>query len=100
MKRLVGVALMVAGTAALADTSYPAGTAIGVAGGRYAMGQISSARHDQYMLDTQTGRLWIFVCMKKEDNIGTCGQMALQPVPYVDLQGQSAGYTAPPIPKQ
>jgi hypothetical protein len=32
-----------------------------VAGGRYAFGQSSAHTTDQFMLDTQTGRLWVLV---------------------------------------
>lgn len=35
-------------------------------GGRFVFGQISDFRSDQYMLDTQTGRLWKVVVLKSE----------------------------------
>lgn len=58
--------------------------------GRYAFGQISDFRRDQYMLDTQTGKLWKIVSHKpvlaKDANpkIEIEGFEVLQSVPYVD----------------
>jgi hypothetical protein len=54
-------------------TSKDAGRILSSASGRYVFGQISDFRRDQYMLDTQTGRLWrvVSVTFKKED--GTDG---------------------------
>ncbi len=43
--------------------------------GRYVFGQISEFRRDQYLLDTETGRLWVLVV--KEDS-----SYILQPIPY------------------
>lgn len=34
------------------------GGQLGVDGGRFVFGQVSEARRDQYLLDTQTGQLW------------------------------------------
>jgi hypothetical protein len=48
--------------------------------GRYVFGQISSMRADQYMLDTQTGRLWHLVV---DTNDAPC----LLPVPYKSIGG-------------
>jgi hypothetical protein len=49
-------------------------------GGRYVFGQISSMRADQYMLDTQTGRLWQLI-------VSTNNSVSLQPVTYCALDG-------------
>lgn len=49
-------------------------------GGRYVLGQISEARADQYLLDTQTGRLWEIV-------VDTNNANSLQEVPYKALDG-------------
>lgn len=46
--------------------------------GRYAIGQISDFRGDQYMLDTQTGRLWQIV-------VGKENRTKLQAVPFIQL---------------
>lgn len=53
---------------------------LSTSGGRYVFGQISSFRSDQYMLDTQTGRLW-------EAVTSTNGAVSLQEVPYVSTAG-------------
>lgn len=65
-------------------------------GGRFAFGQISSARVDQYMLDTATGRLWQLNCLQGNDTkkekgknntigIGDCASYGLVQVPYVTI---------------
>lgn len=54
---------------------------LAAAGGRYVFGQISSMRADQYLLDTQTGRVWQLVTDKD-------GKLNLQPVPYISMVGQ------------
>ena len=70
-------------------------TALSSGSGRFAFGQISSQRQDQYMLDTQTGRLWTTVCLKSE-GLGRCSSIALQPVPYGDNSGNPVSYLPPP----
>ena len=42
---------------ALAQNNIP-GAVIASSGGRFVFGQMSGSGVDQYMLDTQTGRLW------------------------------------------
>lgn len=37
------------------------GVQLGVDGGRFVLGQISEARADQFLLDTQTGQVWRLV---------------------------------------
>lgn len=60
--------------------------------GRFVFGQISEYRRDQYMLDTQTGRLWQIVTRKMKNPDGSevqgDGASILEPVPYLDLNGQ------------
>lgn len=68
------------------------GTALSAAGGRYAFGQISDARRDQFMLDTQTGRLWLMTCTQR-DSTNNCTSTALQPVLYVDIGGANFSMT-------
>jgi hypothetical protein len=63
---------------ASAQMSQPA--VLSVTGGRYVFGQISSMRADQFMLDTQTGRLWQLA-------VDTNGAPALQVVPYKSVAG-------------
>jgi hypothetical protein len=58
-------------------------------GGRYAFGQISRLGRDQYMLDTQTGRLWQLVCVQQsEGQDKTCKATVLQSIDYLDDQGK------------
>jgi hypothetical protein len=49
--------------------------------GRYVFGQISDSNKDQYMLDTQTGRLWR---IGESSDVGT----HLKAIPYKDEQGK------------
>jgi hypothetical protein len=49
--------------------------------GRYVFGQISDSSKDQYMLDTQTGRLWR---IGESSDVGT----HLKAIPYKDEQGK------------
>lgn len=75
-------------------------------GGRFVFGQISDYRRDQFMLDTQTGRLWkITVRTPPKNADGTQpagdGIEFLNPVPYADGDGILIGknnnwnFTAP-----
>lgn len=58
------------------------GTVLATAGGRYVFGQISSARLDQYMLDTQTGKVWQVQCAKKSaDGLG-CDSSLFVPMAF------------------
>ncbi len=57
-------------------------------GGRFVLGQISDFRQDQYLLDTQTGRLWQIVESKG-------GGSKLQPVKYIQIFGDEL-YTPEP----
>lgn len=60
--------------------------------GRFVFGQISEYRRDQYMLDTQTGRLWVSVARKAKNPDGSevpgDGFLILDPVPYSDFEGK------------
>lgn len=60
--------------------------------GRYVFGQISEYRRDQYMLDTQTGRLWQIVTRtpKNVDGADASGDgfTILSPVPYTAIDGK------------
>lgn len=59
----------------------PTGKVLGCAGGRFVFGQISDSSKDQYMLDTQTGRLWR---IGESSDVGT----HLRGIPYKDEQGK------------
>lgn len=60
--------------------------------GRFVFGQISDWRRDQYMLDTQTGRLWKIVSRNYKNPDGTDvpgdGYVVLDIVPYLDLENK------------
>lgn len=75
-------------------------------GGRFVFGQISDFRRDQFMLDTQTGRLWAITVRtppKSADGTQPSGEgiKFLDPVPYADGEGNLLGknnnwnFTAP-----
>jgi hypothetical protein len=63
---------------ALAQQIQPA--VLSAPGGRYVLGQISSARADQNLLDTQSGRVWQVV-------VDTNNADILQEVPYKSVDG-------------
>jgi hypothetical protein len=52
-------------------------------GGRFVLGQISDARADEYLLDTQTGKVWRIVL--------NGSSTVLQPIQFVDSQGRISG---------
>lgn len=58
----------------------PAGKVLSSAAGRFVFGQISDSSKDQFMLDTQTGRLWR---IGESSDVGT----HLRAIPYRDKQG-------------
>ena len=60
--------------------------ALSSAGGRFVFGQISDFRRDQYLLDTQTGRLWKVVLRTPKNPDGTNGTdyEVLDWVPFID----------------
>jgi hypothetical protein len=88
MKRvfLVLATLSVAFPAASAqpvEVKPPQQKVLGTPTGRYVFGQVSEYRRDQYLLDTQTGRLWQVVSGQSE-------QVKLQPVPFIQVLGDEA----------
>lgn len=86
MKHFISAALaalaLLEPMAATAQTSNrPA--VLATPGGRYVFGQVSEFKSDQYLLDTQTGRMWKFITFcadttKKE----TCGDPVMRPVEF------------------
>lgn len=58
--------------------------------GRYVFGQIGTFRSDQYLLDTQTGRLWKVSCIKSDGGVG-CETIGLLPAVFVDTNGSTVG---------
>lgn len=95
MKYIFAV-LAVAGLPALAQSNFPSGTALSTPAGRFVFGQISSVRADQYVLDSQTGRIWRAVCMAfSKADASKCERVAFEPTSYLDYAGkESAG---PPL---
>lgn len=101
--RRVLLVLALATSAARAEPSIdvtPAGSVLSSAGGRYVFGQISGYGRHQFMLDTQTGRLWRMVCAKlgekqPGDVVTPCDLHALDPQPYLNSQGDQVGFTPP-----
>ena len=59
----------------------PSGKVLSSTAGRYVFGQISDSSKDQFMLDTQTGRLWRIA---ESSDVGT----HLRAVPYRDEKGK------------
>jgi hypothetical protein len=58
-------------------------TTLNSASGRYVFGQINHLARDQYMLDTQTGRLWQMTCIKSDEtDKSKCHLLALQAISY------------------
>jgi hypothetical protein len=100
-RRTLALLALVAVTAHAQIQTPPAGqgTALSATGGRYVFGQISESRRDQYLLDTQTGRLWVQACIasSKEDP-KQCAQTGLVPVNFTDGKGDPAGFAPPSAP--
>lgn len=70
---------------------------LGVSGGRFVFGQISSFRSDQYLLDTQTGRIWRPACVvRNKDDSSKCELTAMEPVDFLDGNGKISGTVPPP----
>jgi hypothetical protein len=61
------------------DAIHPTHTILSSGNGRYVFGQISEYRRDQYLLDTQTGRLWTLKLTQTE---GTNEEDQLWPIKY------------------
>lgn len=70
------------GAIAHAEVPEAPGTVLSTAGGRYVFGQVSSARRDQFMLDTQTGQLWQLVCLHAAQGEPPCSKVTLVAVQY------------------
>jgi hypothetical protein len=67
----------------------PRGQPLSAPGGRYVFGQISDFRSDQYLLDTQTGRVWQIVLHKTKGADGTERETrVLDWIPYIEAEGR------------
>lgn len=67
-------------TGAYAET----GSVLSATGGRFVYGQVSAFGRDQFMLDTQDGRLWRIVCIVEEGASADakCKYHRLDPIYY------------------
>lgn len=86
---LVFCAVVLTGTAYAQDTTKmvsPQNKTLATLNGRFIFGQVSDFRSDQYMLDTQTGRLWQLV--ERTDDKGNTIGRALQIVPFASGEGK------------
>lgn len=86
------IVLAMASIAAYAETAMQSFPALGTTGGRYVFGQISDFQKDKFLLDTQTGRVWILVCM---DDKGAQCWRGLQSVNFIDEAGNRASVSPP-----
>lgn len=93
MKRIgIFTAAWVTIAVAAAQTPINIGPALSASGGRFVFGQVSEARRDQYLLDTQTGRMWRPVCVVKDkDDATKCMLNAMEPMDFLDGKGNLAG---------
>lgn len=93
MKRIiVGLTSFLVASIAFAEpveVKPPQTKVLGTSSGRYVFGQISDFRSDQFLLDTETGRLWQLVIDDKKNK-------KMQPVPIIQLFGEEA-YVPEPI---
>jgi hypothetical protein len=97
-RALIVVALAVFAAPSSATEPPASGTVMAGHGGRFVFGKISDYRRDQFMLDTQSGRLWRMVCLEfaAPPNATDCVQYALSEIPYVDATGAAATSVPPP----
>jgi len=86
ISRVAAMALACLSGAASAD-DIP--QVLSAAGGRFVFGQISTYHSDQYLLDTQTGRLWKIVCFQDPPPVGAaiCSDRRLVQLPFVTPAG-------------
>ena len=56
--------------------------------GRFVLGQISDFRSDQYLLDTETGRVWSIVVTKTGEQSKDSEIKVLQPVLFITPEGK------------
>lgn len=97
-KMIATLAMLAAAMPAAAQLGKGPGV-LSTPGGRYVFGQISEGRIDQYLLDTQTGRLWTFITYctdttKKE----TCKPPVLRPVEFETQELTDDYYTPSTVP--
>lgn len=99
MKLLATAILALGVTTPAWSQSQSAGGSVMAGPGRFVLGQLSGFRRDQYLLDTQTGRVWILSCLKpNEKDSNSCDVPALVASVFVDATGNVGGYLPPSVP--
>jgi hypothetical protein len=83
MNKIFVAALLFFTIAYSQDGKASGGKILGSSTGRYVLGQINDNSKEQYILDTQTGRLWRLAAT--EDSI-----KVLREIPFVDINDQLA----------
>jgi len=93
MKRTIAtIALCIFHTFAGAQTASHSFPALGVQGGRFVLGQLSDFQRDKFLLDTQTGRVWVMVCT---DDKGAQCWRGFQSMQFLDAKGESVSISPP-----
>ena len=93
MKRIILIVALVLSVSvaygASSKTAIPIPSpTIGNAVGRFVLVQLSTARRDQYMVDTQTGRLWSIEEIKDQSQFKDRVYTILSPVHYLSTDGK------------
>ena len=89
MIRMLMVATLVAISAQTAIAEeQPSVAVLSSPAGRWVYGQVGPNRADQFLLDTQSGRMWRMVLAKES-------LMLLEPVPFADQEGKAVSFTPP-----
>lgn len=86
MKTLITIFLLIS---SVSFAQKKANTA--TAGGRFQLIQLSDFRRDQYLLDTQTGKIWVGTCGTK-DKSGECIYNLWAPQDVVGITMTEAEY--------
>lgn len=59
-------------TLSISPTLFAAAKNVKTENGRFQLIQLSDFRRDQYLLDTQTGTMWLKICIKPGKETGDC----------------------------
>ena len=99
MKIVAALALAVLTTtpAMAQQQKDPSGRVLSSTNGRYVFGQVSEYRRDQYMLDTQTGRLWKIVSTKAKGADGA--ETSYEILEWVPYSSENINAAPPSMPK-
>ena len=92
MKAMIVAALILASTVHAQEA--PKRSALGTPSGRFVLGQIGEYASSQYLLDTQTGRVWEVVNMT--DAKGANTGSGLRQVKFITSDGAIWGPEPPP----